>query len=103
MPYIDQIQRKGLDESIDGLAIAIKCTGNDRPEHMAGMLNYSCTRLALTLYPKRKYWTLALVVGVFVTVVLEYYRRWAAPYEDEKIAQNGDVYESRGHPMEGAL
>jgi hypothetical protein len=85
MPYIAKEHREALNESIDGLAIAIKCTCNDLPETMAGVLNYSCTRLALALYPQRKYWTLALVVGVFVTVVLEYYRRWCAPYEDEKI------------------
>ena len=102
MPYIAKEQREAINESIDGLAIAIKCTvsradisGKElaRPEDMAGMLNYVCTRLALALYPRRRYWTLALVVGVFVTVVLEYYRRWCAPYEDEKIAQSGDVYD----------
>jgi hypothetical protein len=93
MPYITKEDRHALNESIDGLAIAIKATCDNEPTAQAGVLNYACTRLALALYPKRKYWQLALVVGVFVTVVLEYYRRWVAPYEDQKIAQNGDVYD----------
>lgn len=92
MPYIDPDQRKRLDENIDGLSIAIKGECNESPQNMAGALNYACTRIALTLYPDKRYWQLALVVGIFVTVVLEYYRRWVAPYEDEKIRANGDVY-----------
>lgn len=93
MPYIEPRDRNAINESIDGLAIAIKAVCGNEPTFQAGALNYACTRLALALYPQRRYWQLALVVGVFVTVVLEYYRRWVAPYEDQKIAQNGDVYD----------
>ena len=102
MPYIDPEDRKLLDESIDAVALNIQRLQRvDRPSTSstvsAGPLNYVCTRLALSLYPERRYWSLALVIGVFVTVVLEYYRRWAAPYEDAKIAENGDVYPT--HPV----
>lgn len=38
------------------------------------------------------YQTLAEVTGVLETAKLEVYRRIAAPYEDEKRAQNGEVY-----------
>lgn len=97
MPYILPEDRKLLDESIDAVALNIQRLQRvSRPSanhtDSAGPLNYTCTRLALALYPKKSYWSLALVIGVFVTVVLEFYRRRAAPYEDEKIAQNGDVY-----------
>jgi hypothetical protein len=97
MPYIRKEDRAELDETIDALASKIQDLQKvDRPSVdstvSAGALNYVCTRLALTLYPSRKYWTMALVVGVFVTVVLEYYRRWAAPYENMKARVNGDVY-----------
>ena len=34
-------------------------------------------------------------VGVLECAKLELYRRVAAPYEDEKIAENGDVYTIR--------
>ena len=90
MPYIDQATRSRLDQKIDGLATSMKVetTVFDR----AGILNYVCTSLTLKIFPERKYWIMALVCGVFVTVILEYYRRWAAPYEDGKIVENGDVY-----------
>lgn len=92
MPYIDAKDRPAIDVHVDALARAIEADGGRDAAGMAGPLNYACTTLALKLFPKRKYWTLALVVGVFVTVVLEYYRRWVAPYEDQKIAENGDCY-----------
>ena len=44
--------------------------------------------------PVRRYWTIALVVGVFKNIADEFYRRYAVPYEDEKIAEHGDVYEA---------
>ena len=93
MPYIDKTTRNQLDERIDSLAIQVQSI--HKGQHTttyAGILNYMCTSLALKLFPQKKYWVLALVCGVFVTVILEYYRRWAAPYEDEKIKENGDVY-----------
>ena len=53
-----------------------------------------CTKLALQVIPVRRYWTIALVVGVFKNIADEFYRRYAVPYEDEKIAEHGDVYEA---------
>ena len=38
------------------------------------------------------YAALAEAVGVIETAKLELYRRVAAPYEDDKIVENGDVY-----------
>jgi hypothetical protein len=92
VPYIEQKDRPAIDAQVTALARAIEADGARDAAGMAGPLNYACTALVLKLYPKRKYWTLALVIGVFVTVVLEYYRRWGGPYEDQKIAENGDVY-----------
>lgn len=40
----------------------------------------------------KSYSTLNEVVGVLECAKLELYRRIAAPYEDSKIQQNGDVY-----------
>jgi hypothetical protein len=37
------------------------------------------------------------VIGVLECLKLEVYRRLVAPYEDEKLAQNGDVF-SQGVP-----
>jgi hypothetical protein len=60
----------------------------------AGELNYVLT-LALTDYIHRKglnYQTLNDAIGALEGAKLELYRRIAAPYEDGKIADNGDVY-----------
>mgnify|MGYP001560382711 FL=1 len=93
MPYIDKATRNQLDERIDSFATQVQSIQKGpHTTTYAGILNYTCTSLALKLFPQKKYWVLALVCGVFITVILEYYRRWVAPYEDAKIKENGDVY-----------
>lgn len=85
MPYIDPSSRPRLDPDLDGLAL---------PEG-AGELNYAITRLVdryLEASGDVRYAALNEAVGVLECVKLELYRRVAAPYEDEKAAQNGDVY-----------
>ena len=81
MPYVKQEDRKLLDQGA-------------KP-NSAGELNYMITRL-LDDYISRKggvrYARLNEVVGVLECAKLEIYRRIAGPYEDEKIAENGDVY-----------
>ena len=63
-------------------------------ETPAGDLNYVITRLLADWLGKRglSYAALAEAVAVLETAKLEFYRRAAAPYEDEKVAANGDVY-----------
>ena len=59
-----------------------------------GELNYFISTL-LNWYINEKgknYSTLNEVIGVLECAKLELYRRIAAPYEDSKIQQNGDVY-----------
>jgi hypothetical protein len=94
MPYIAQKDRPELDKHIDGLAEQLtkvaKEYGYDGA--FAGLLNYSCTRLALKVLPARRYWAIAIVTGVFKNIADEFYRRYGVPYEDEQIAKNGDVY-----------
>lgn len=94
MPYIPQKYRPALDEYIDKLAEEIKKAALKEGGEgaFAGFLNYCSTRLALKTIPERRYWAIALIVGVFKNVADEFYRRYAAPYEDEKIKKEGDVY-----------
>jgi hypothetical protein len=64
-----------------------------RMPEAAGELNYEITGL-INIYIKEKglnYQTINDVLGVLEGAKLELYRRVAAPYEDTKIAQNGDV------------
>lgn len=94
MPYIMQKDRPRLDAHIDALAKEINVVAKtyEYDGAFAGLLNYSCTRLALATLPARRYWVIALVSGVFHNVADEFYRRFGVPYEDEQIEKNGDVY-----------
>jgi hypothetical protein len=82
MPYIKQADRD-----------ALRC-GTRHPD-TAGELNYTFTLFALE-YIQRKglsYQHINDVLGALDGAKLEFYRRLAAPYEDKKIAENGDVYD----------
>lgn len=94
MPYIDPEQRKRLDPSIDSVIAAIKAEVGEDLQAVAGLLNYACTRIALGVIPERRYASIALVSGVLHNIADEFYRRYAVPYEDQKIKDNGDVYPS---------
>ncbi len=81
MPYIDKAARERL--------------AGGSPAESPGELNYQITRL-LDDYIQRqggvRYAHLNEVVGVLECVKLELYRRLAAPYEDRKRDESGDVY-----------
>ena len=70
-----------------------------KPE-TAGELNYSITRLVDDYLARKggiRYAHLNEVVGVLECAKLELYRRVAAPYEDKKLAETGEVYGSQKH------
>ena len=94
MPYIKQVDRAQLNAHIDRLAKEIKAIMREYSYEasFAGLLNYACTTLALKVLPSKRYWVLALASGVFHNIADEFYRRYAVPYEDEQIKNNGDVY-----------
>lgn len=92
MPYVKQEVRKDLDPLIDQIVRKIGMPLTPSANSWAGELNYVITRIATKVSGTKSYWTIALVMGVFITAALEYYRRVAAPYEDSKIEENGDVY-----------
>ena len=88
MPYVSQEARARLE-------------GGSDPEN-AGELNYAVTRLVDAYLDRRaadagrlRYAHLNEAIGVLECAKLELYRRVAAPYEDEKIAESGDVYTVR--------
>lgn len=97
MPYIEPKSRAQFDPLIDQLAERIvaeaKAAGHEAA--FAGLLNYTCTRLALQIvrmqFGKMRYWLIALVTGAFQNISEEFYRRVAAPYEDAQMKKNGDV------------
>lgn len=97
MPYISQNDRKKLDPLIDELAeqIVKQSKKYDYDAAFAGLLNYTCTRLALKIirlrFGKMRYWLIAVLTGVFKNVGDEFYRRIGAEYEYLQIKKNGDV------------
>ena len=95
MPYIKEEDRHVLDARISQLASAIRdlAKAYNYQGAFAGLLNYACTRLAMQVIPARRYWSIALVTGVFKNIADEFYRRFGVPYEDEQVIKNGDVPE----------
>ena len=85
MPYIAQGDKdKWSDEDIANVANKIESCGE---------LNYILT-LMVHNYIKRKglrYQNINDVIGALEGAKTEFYRRVAAPYEDQKISDNGDV------------
>ncbi|SHJ63654.1 hypothetical protein SAMN02745181_2232 [Rubritalea squalenifaciens DSM 18772] len=82
MPYIDTDRRPAID-------------AGDAPQN-AGELNYAISKLVDAYLIQKgglRYTHINEVVGVLECAKLEVYRRLAAPYEDSKIAESGDVYE----------
>jgi len=92
LPYVKQVIRGELDASIDELVEQVtklhKHEGRDRD----GMLNYAFTKTMLACYPNTSYKTINECIGLLECCKLEMYRRLAAPYEDNKVIENGDVY-----------
>jgi len=83
MPYIDPDARRRLAEGAEPSG--------------PGELNYAITRLVDRYLASRgglRYAHLNEVIGALECAKLELYRRLAAPYEDEKLSQSGDVYEA---------
>ena len=81
MPYIAPESRAILD------------SGADHPL-VPGELNYVITTIiSKWLGPTPNYVEINAAIGVLECAKLELYRRVAAPYEDGKIAENGDVYD----------
>jgi hypothetical protein len=81
MPYIRQERRAELLET-------------SFPE-TAGELNFLLTLLVdgYLQHKGKNYENINACIGALECAKLELYRRIAAPYEDEKIIENGDVYE----------
>ena len=80
MPYISKERRKEIDFNSD--------LGHP------GELNFLITML-MKHYLRvngTSYSVINKVIGVLECAKLEMYRRIAAPYEDTKIKENGDVY-----------
>ena len=89
MPYIPQADRKVFDRTLTVLIGAVAERGLSN-----GELNYLFTKIA-NIYIDRhglSYNTGSDVIKAFECAKLELYARVMRPYEDRKIAENGDVF-----------
>jgi hypothetical protein len=92
MPYIKQHVREELDDSIEELVSKITRLTKVEGRARDGILNYVFTQLSLQSYSSVSYSTINEVIGVLECCKLEFYRRLASEYENEKVSENGDVY-----------
>jgi hypothetical protein len=83
MPYISKEQRTEIE------------TWGAKPKD-SGELNYILTKIIDEYIGNElRYQKINDVVGVLECAKLELYRRLAAPYEDKKRDENGEVYRQR--------
>ena len=82
MPYVSEERKGDLN------------WGDELPDN-AGDMNYMITKLCDEYLQRKglKYEHLNAIIGVLECAKLEMYRRLAAPYENQKILENGDVYD----------
>ena len=91
MPYIKQDKRMVLDPVIDKLhKVLVDMELDDDENNMEGNLNYIITKLLRMCYGK-SYREINDAMGMLSCVMMEHYRTVAAPYEEQKKFDNGDV------------
>lgn len=87
MPYITDDERFKYDFAIDSLVDKLE-------KQPVGHINYVISRMFWRLFKKNRSYTFGNnLMGVLECVKAEFYRRKLAPYEDEKMIENGDVKE----------
>lgn len=93
MPYIKSNKREVLDPVIEDLIQTLRGLQSDDPnDNMQANLNYVISRLFNRIYVAN-YQEINNALGVLLGVALEYYRRIAVPYENQKYFDEGDVYD----------
>jgi len=87
LPYIKESRRSKYEKILEELVKILKTLP---PEEIDGELNYVVSKILREIYPLR-YFHINKAIGVLECIKLEYYRRVAAPYEDSKIEEAGDI------------
>lgn len=87
MPYIPPDQRPPIDDITNQLIDHLRQLPVEQQD---GAFNYAVTKVLKGLYTP-KYFNYNRAMGVLSSIQAEWYRRDVAGYEDDKIAENGDV------------
>lgn len=98
MPYINEEERLELDDCIDQMIKRISKIhmqiNNPRDfSNFLGRINYCFSRVIMGVMKTISYKNIAMATGVLENIKQEFYRRLAAPYENQKINENGDIKE----------
>jgi hypothetical protein len=97
MPYIIKEKREAVNTQLGYLIDGIVDASQGDVSALPGILNYCITVMikatyhAVTGKKKLSYADHNSAVGMLECAKQEFYRRNTAPYEDEKVAENGDV------------
>lgn len=92
MPYVDDFARAQLDPLLDPLLDELGSMDREAGSTVEGNYTYVIYRALLRLLgPNFRYTNIVDLIGVPATAILEAYRTQAAPYEDRKRIENGDV------------
>lgn len=92
MPYIKQEKRHVLDPHIENLLNALRELESDDPtNNMEGNINYTITKILKRVYGGGGYAGINDAMGMMFSCALEFYRKDAGPYEDQKEFDNGKV------------
>jgi hypothetical protein len=87
MPYISQSNRTKIEDVIRGTI--------DYDEILSpGHLNFAISKMLEVYWANvgHRYQTINDILGALEGAKLEFYRRVAVPYEEQKIKENGDIY-----------
>jgi len=87
MPYIPPSKREKYDSLIEELSYMLK---DEKSYESDGILNYIISKLIHLNY-SLTYFSQNRAIGVLECIKQEQYRRVTAPYEDQKIKENGDI------------
>ncbi len=85
MPYITRKNREKYADAIDDILTALPENTTDA----AGEFTYVIYKLLERF--NGRYWERTLGIGSVVMAILEIYRRKHVQYEDQKMAEHGDV------------
>jgi hypothetical protein len=97
MPYITKEKREQVNTQLGYLIDAVVETSTGDVSALPGILNYCITVMIKSTYhavtgkKKLSYADHNSAVGMLECAKQEFYRRNTAPYEDEKVVENGDV------------
>lgn len=86
MPYIDKMSRQNISGRLNEVIYPSSI-------ETAGDLQYAIAVIIKSYMQRKelKYQTCNDVMGALAGAQMEFYRRTVAPYEDQKIEENGDV------------